>query len=106
MNLQPLFKPKAIAVIGVSLSNDRQPAKVIFNKAHLRSPVKVFAVNPKGGVLQGQPVYVSVSEIPQKIDLAVIAVRAEFAPDVLDDCIKSGVGGAAIISGGFAEVGG
>ena len=105
MNFQPLFKPKAIAVIGVSLSNDRHPANVIFNKAHLRSPVKVFAVNPKGGVLQGQTVYASVSEIPRKIDLAVIAVRAEFAPDVLDDCIKSGVGGAAIISGGFAEVG-
>jgi acetyltransferase len=71
----------------------------------LRSPVKVFAVNPKGGELQGERVYSSVSEIPQRIDLAVIAVRAEFAPDVLQDCIKSGVGGAAIISGGFAEVG-
>ena len=105
MNFQPLFKPKAIAVIGVSLSNDRHPANVIFNKAHLRSPVKVFAVNPKGGVLQGQTVYASVSKIPKKIDLAVIAVRAEFAPDVLDDCIKSGVGGAVIISGGFAEIG-
>ncbi|MBW1697284.1 MAG: CoA-binding protein [Deltaproteobacteria bacterium] len=105
MNFQPIFKPKTMAVVGVSLSNDRHPANVIFNKAHLRSPVKVFAVNPKGGVLQGETVYPSIAQIPQQIDLAVIAVRAEYAPAVVEDCIKHGVGGAAVISGGFAEVG-
>lgn len=105
MNFQPLFKPKTMAVIGISMTNDRHPANVIFNKAHLRSPVKVFAVNPKGGELQGEPVYSKVSEIPKKIDLAVIAVRAEHSLAVLEDCIRSGVGGAVIISGGFAEVG-
>ena len=94
-----------MAVIGVSLSNDRHPANVIFNKTHLRSPVKVFGVNPKGGLLQGETIFTSLSEIPRKIDLAVIAVRAEYVPGVVDACIKHGVGGAAIISGGFAEVG-
>jgi len=105
MNFQPLFRPKTIAVIGVSLTNDRHPANVIFNKAHLRSPVKVFAVNPKGGKIQGETVYRRVSDIPKTVDLAVIAVRSEHAPSVLDECIKAGVGGATIISGGFAEVG-
>ena len=105
MNFQPLFKPKSLAVVGLSLTNDRHPANVIFNKAHLRYPVKVYPVNPRGGELQGQTVYKRVSDIPRKIDLAVIAVRAEFAPDVLKDCIHGGAGGAAIISGGFAEVG-
>jgi len=105
MNFQPLFRPKTMAVIGVSLTNDRHPANVIFNKAHLRSPVKVFAVNPKGGKIQGETVYRRVSDIPKTVDLAVIAVRSEHAPSVLDECIKAGVGGATIISGGFAEVG-
>ena len=77
MNFQPLFKPKAIAVIGVSLSNDRHPANVIFNKAHLRSPIKVFAVNPKGGVLQGQTVYTRVSEIPRKIDQCIFCIHPD-----------------------------
>ncbi len=105
MNFQPLFRPKTMAVIGVSLSNDRHPANVIFNKAHLRSPVKVFAVNPKGGEIQGETIYRSVSDIPKTVDLAVIAVRSEHAPSVLEACIQAGVGGATIISGGFAEVG-
>lgn len=105
MNLKPLFEPQSIAVIGVSLSNDRHPANVIYDKNYLRYPVSVFAVNPRGGTYHGEPVFKSVSEVPVTIDLAIIAVRAEHVPGVLADCIESGVGGAAVISGGFAEVG-
>jgi acetyltransferase len=94
-----------MAIIGVSLTNDRHPANVVFNKNHLRYTTQVFPVNARGGMLQGERVFSSVSEIPEKVDLAVIAVRAEHAPEVLVDCIESDVGGAAIISGGFAEIG-
>ncbi len=94
-----------MAVIGVSLHNDRHPANVIFNKNRLRYPVKVFGVNPKGGTLQGDRVFRTILEIPENIDLAVIAVRAEYIPDIVRECIEAKVGGAAIISGGFAEVG-
>jgi acyl-CoA synthetase (NDP forming) len=94
-----------MAVIGVSLSNDYHPANIIYNKAYLRYPVSVFAVNPRGGSLLGERVFTDISEIPEKIDLAVIAVRAKAVPDVLKQCIQYGVGGATIISGGFAEVG-
>ncbi|MEJ2097789.1 MAG: CoA-binding protein [Deltaproteobacteria bacterium] len=105
LNFEPLFKPKTIAVFGVSLSNDRHPANVIYNKILLRYPVKVYPVNPKGGMLQQDRVYTEVSRIPNKIDLAVIAARAEFVPAILEDCIQNQVGGAVIISGGFAETG-
>lgn len=105
MRLEPLLHPKNMAVIGVSLSNDRHPANVIFNKNHLRQPVAVYPVNPRGGTLQGCKVYTGVSEIPEKVDLAVIAARAEHCPEILSDCIRAGVGGAAVISGGFAETG-
>jgi acyl-CoA synthetase (NDP forming) len=105
VNFKPLFEPKTMAVIGVSLKNDRNPANVIYNKNHLRYPVRVFPVNPKGGVLQGKEVYTRLSEVPEKIDLAVVAVRAEHCPSILEECIQAGVGGAVVISGGFAESG-
>ena len=105
MNFNSLFNPGTIAVIGVSMTNDRHPANVIYNKIHLRYPVKVYPVNPRGGVLQRDRVYRNLSEIPLKIDLAVIAARAEFVPDILQQCIENGVGGATVISGGFAESG-
>ena len=101
----PLFKPKTMAVIGVSLRNDRHPANVIYNKNALRHQVEVFAVNDRGGVFQGKPVYRGILEVPQKVDLAVIATRAELVPAVMADCVRAGVGGGVVISGGFAESG-
>ncbi|MFH1243246.1 MAG: CoA-binding protein [Pseudomonadota bacterium] len=105
MDFKRMFQPKTMAIIGVSMKNDRHPANVIYNKNHLRYPLKVFPVNPGGGTFQGESVYSQISEVPEKVDLAVIAVRSEHVPDVLEECIRAGIGGAAVISGGFAESG-
>jgi len=103
--LAALFKPKTVAVFGVSLGNDRHPANVIYNKLLLRYPVKVYPVNPRGGSLRRDRVYAAISEIPAHVDLAVIATRADFVPKIIQECIQKKVGAAVIISGGFAEVG-
>jgi acetyltransferase len=105
VNLQPLFQPKNMAVVGVSKTNDRHPANVVYNKNHLRYSLNVFPVNPKGGNLNRETIYPRIGDIPEKIDLAVIAVRAEQVPDVVGECIEADVGGAVVISGGFAETG-
>ncbi|MBN1848882.1 MAG: CoA-binding protein [Deltaproteobacteria bacterium] len=105
MNLQPLLQPKTMAIVGVSINNDRHPANVIYTKNNLRLPVTVYPVNPRGGSLHGQRLFQKIADIPDKVDLAVIAVRADYCPDVLLDCIRSGVSGGAVISGGFAESG-
>lgn len=105
MNLRPLFHPRTLAVVGVSLSNEKHPANVIYNKNTLRLRAKVFPVNDRGGIYQGGKVYASVLDIPEKVELAVIATRAERVPKILGDCIQARVGGAVLISGGFAEIG-
>ncbi|MFZ0132800.1 MAG: CoA-binding protein [Desulfobacterales bacterium] len=105
MDFTPLFHPRTIAVFGVSLTNDRHPANVIYNKIHLRYPVDVFPVNPRGGHYQRDRVYADIADIAARIDLAVVAARAEFVPAIIARCIESGVGAAVIISGGFAESG-
>ena len=105
MDLDRLLKPERVAVIGVSTSNDNHPANVIFKKLQFRYPVDVYAVNNRGGELHGVPVYSGIQAIPGAIDLAIIAVRASYSPQILEDCIENGVGGAIIVSGGFAETG-
>jgi len=105
MDYQKLFEPKTMAVIGVSLSNDRHPANIVFNKNSLRYPVKTYGVNPKGGSFHRKEIFASISDLPEKIDLAVIAVRADLVPGVLSECIEAKAGGAVVISGGFAETG-
>ncbi len=94
-----------MAVVGVSTSWDNHPANVIYNKNNLRYPAKVYPVNPKGGRFQRQKLYRSLNEIPETIDLVVIAARSEHVLAITEACIKKGAGGAVIISAGFAETG-
>ena len=103
-----LFYPKSVAVIGAS----NVPGKVgnaIMRSITLRYDGKVYAVNVKGGEIEvnGKKflVYKSIHEIPDEIDVAVIAVPAKFVPDVIDDCGKKGVKAAVVISAGFKEAG-
>ncbi len=105
MDLKPLFEPESLAVIGVSLHNDMHPSNIIFYKNLYRYPVETYPVNPKAGVLKGETAYPSVKDIPHHVDLAIISARAEAVPGIFENCIESGVKGAVIISGGFAEVG-
>ncbi len=105
MDFKALFEPRTMAVVGLSLTNDAHPANVIFHKNYLRYPVKTYGVNPRGGMHRETRIFPRIADIPERIDLAVIAVRAELVPAVMEDCVKAGVGGAIIVSGGFAETG-
>lgn len=105
MDLKPLFEPKSLAVVGVSLHNDLHPSNIIFYKNLYRYPVEAYPVNPKAGILKGVSAYPSVKDLPEVVDLAIVSARAEAVPGILQDCVEAGVKGAAIISGGFSEVG-
>jgi acetyltransferase len=105
MDLKPLFEPKSLAVVGVSLHNDLHPSNIIFYKNLYRYPVEAYPVNPKAGILKGVSAYPSVKDLPEVVDLAIISARADAVPGILQECVETGVKGAAIISGGFAEVG-
>lgn len=105
MDLRPIFEPKSLAVVGVSLHNDMHPSNIIFYKNLYRYPVEAYPVNPRAGILKGEQAYPSVKDVPAAVDLAIISARAEAVPGIFEDCIEAGVKGAIVISGGFAEVG-
>ena len=109
MNLKPLFQPRnAIAVVGVSTSNWMNPGTVVWRKNYFMPGVKhsVYGVNPKGGIIDGVPLFESIEDIPEKLDLVVGAVRAEQTPELVEQAGKMAVPAMIIVSGGFAEVGG
>ena len=103
--LDYIFKPKSIAVIGASDTFRKwgylmveRPLKTGFKGA-------IYPINPSKGEILGLPTYPSVSAVPAAIDLAVITTPAATVPGVLRDCIEKGIKGAVVISAGFAEVG-
>ncbi|MEM2905940.1 MAG: acetate--CoA ligase family protein [Candidatus Bathyarchaeia archaeon] len=103
--LEAFLKPSSVAVIGAS----REPGKVGHDvtvnilKSGYRG--KVFPVNPNAAEVAGLKCYRSVLDIPDIVDLAVVAVPAPLVPGVALESGKKGVKGLVVISAGFREIG-
>ena len=104
-NLNRIFNPKRIAVIGASERRGSIGAKIFSNLTGAGYDGTVFPVNPFRQTVQGIPAYPSVSKIPLKIDFVVIATPAHTVPQIVEECGKAGVAGIIIISAGFKETG-
>ncbi len=66
---------------------------------------RVYVVNPSAPAVSGIPAYKNVNEIPDDVDVAIVAVPADAVTDVVLDCANKGVHGLIVISSGFAETG-
>jgi acetyltransferase len=98
------FKPKAIAVVGATPKPSKGGCNIVRN---LISGYKgrIYPINPRYEEIEGLPCYPSVSVIPDPIDLAIVFVPAKMVPPAVEDCIRKGIPGVMIESGGFAEAG-
>src|SRR5512136_2808146 len=104
-NLDKLFDPKTIAVIGASNKKGSVGYILLRNLIGAEYEGVVYPVNPTSPSVQGIQAYASISQVPRKIDLAVIAVPAKAVPDTVRECGEAGVAGAVIVSSGFREIG-
>jgi acetate---CoA ligase (ADP-forming) len=111
-NLDKIFNPKSIAIVGAS----RNPNAVghgvlknlvrgcVFHSSHCRPfQGKVYPINPNAKSILGVHCYDDLKSVPSQIDLAVICVPAKLVPRIIQDCAVKKVKGAVIISAGFAE---
>ncbi len=103
--LTALFEPKSVAVIGAS-DRENSVGNIIF-KNILSSGYKgrLYAINPKHETIQGQQAYKSIEEIGARVELAVIATRAQTVPHLIEQCGRSGVRNVIVITAGFSESG-
>jgi acetyltransferase len=104
-NLDKIFDPQKIAVIGASESEGSLGAKVLRNLIGVGYSGVVYPVNPFRSTVQGITAYPSILKIPWKVDLAIIATPAHTIPQIVEECGKAGVSGIIIMSAGFKEVG-
>jgi len=99
-----LLAPRSIAVVGASNNLATIGGWVMANLARA-FPATLHPVHPRDDVVQGRAAYRSVAQLPEAVDLAVVVVPAPGVPDVIDQCAAKGVGGAVVITSGFAETG-
>ncbi|HOE17108.1 MAG TPA: CoA-binding protein [Syntrophorhabdaceae bacterium] len=106
-NLDRLFNPSSIAIVGVSSSAGGASfgRNILMSHIAMGYAGKLYPVNKSGGTIAGLPIYACVDDIPGDIDFAIIAVPAQFVPGVIDACRKKGAAGVAVTSSGFRETG-
>lgn len=105
MSFEKLLRPKSVAVIGASADKTKVGNNVLENLLSGGYTGKIYPVNPKAEEILGRKCFRSILEIPDPVDLAVIAVKREIAAQVLKDCAAKTVEAVIIITAGFSETG-
>jgi acetyltransferase len=100
-----LFLPDSVAVIGATERPGTVGRTVLENLLHPSFQGKVYAVNSRHSEICGRQAYPSIGDVPEKIDLAVVATPAPTVPGVIGQCVDAGVKSAVVISAGFKERG-
>jgi acyl-CoA synthetase (NDP forming)/L-amino acid N-acyltransferase YncA len=104
-SLRPLLAPRVVAVAGAG----RRPGGV--GNATLQAMIEygftgqLYAVNPHATDILGVPAFPTVGDIPEGVDLVVIAVPAAMVPTVMADAASAGARAAVVLTAGFGEVG-
>ena len=103
--LDNIFRPKRIALIGVSNDPNSVGGITLKNLVSGGFPGVVYPINPKREAVMGIPCYPDVKSLPKTPDLAVIMTQAKAVPAIIKDCGEAGINGIIIMTAGFKESG-
>lgn len=105
LNLDKIFNPKSIAIVGASDVEGSVGFAIVKNLTQQGYAGKVYYVNIRKPEILGVRTYPTVMEVPETVDLAMVATPAKTVPNVMEECGRAGVKGAIIVSAGFKEIG-
>jgi len=103
LNLERLFRPGSVAVVGATDRLGSYGGQTLLNLRAIGYPGNVWGVNPRRSEALGFPCYPTIAELPAVPDAVVVAVPAAGVPEVIDQAGQSGCGGAVVYGAGFGE---
>src|SRR4030042_3752351 len=105
MDLNPLFYPKSVAVIGASGSLGG--GKVPYFQVLLRNQYQgvLYPVNPKHKKIDGVEAYASIDELPDGIALAIVATPVQQSIDIIKAAVRKKIKFVHFFTSGFGEMG-
>lgn len=106
-DISALFTPRSVAIYGASQEAGTMGHRVLDYLTEAGFAGRILPVNPRHGgeTIDGRRWYAGGAEFGGPVDHAVLAVRAQLAPAVVEDCARHGVRSLSILAGGFAEIG-
>jgi acetyltransferase len=103
--LEAIFAPQSVAVVGASPNPSRLGHQVLRNILSHGYEGTVYPIHPEASTILDLPVYPSVLDVPDPVELAVIVIPTSAVLKVVDECGQKGVKGLIVITAGFKEVG-
>jgi acetyl coenzyme A synthetase (ADP forming)-like protein len=104
-SLRAFFRPGSVAVIGASRNPASIGGRILSGLIAAGFHGAIYPVNPSAAAIGGLAAYATVTDIPQPVDLAIIAVPRDAVLHAIDDCAGRGVRAVVVITAGFAETG-
>ena len=98
-----LLAPRSVVIVGASANTDRVGGRLVTVLKQHGLQGQLYLVNPARSEIQGIPCYAAVADLPDGIDLAVVAVKAAEAARVVRECRARGIPAAYVVSSGFSE---
>lgn len=105
LHLRAIFAPRSIALIGATDRPGSVGRTLLWNLLSHPFGGTVYPVNAKKRSVLGIRAYPSIAEVPDTVDLVIVATPAHTVPGVIRECVANGVRGAIVISAGFREIG-
>jgi acetyltransferase len=104
-NLERIFNPRSIAVVGTNNMKGTVPYDILFNILKTEFTGIVYPVSPGEKSICSVKAYKYVLDITDPVDLAIIVFPSAVCHMALEQCGQKGIKGVVIISAGFREVG-
>lgn len=102
MSLESLLRPRSIAVIGAS-DNPKRIGGVPVDLLIRANFGKLYPVNPKNETVQGLKAYAEIEQVPEVVDLVIVALSADATLSMLERCHALGITAALVFASGYAE---
>jgi acyl-CoA synthetase (NDP forming) len=103
--LDCVLAPRSVAVIGASTALHKTGGRRWRSLVEAGFAGPLYPIHPSADEILGRRAYRSITEVPGPVDLAVVLVRPELVPQIVGDCVASGVPAVVVITAGFGESG-
>jgi len=104
-SLRHLLLPDTVAVVGASRRRGTLGREILHNIVTGGFTGTVYPVNPRAVSLAGLPCLASVDDLPEHVDLAILALPAAVVTDVAERCGRRGVRSLVVITSGLGSRG-
>jgi acetyltransferase len=102
-DLDVFLNPQSVALIGVSQRTGKGAFNIMENIVNYGFKGKIYPVHPRADEILGVKTFRRVEDLPEGVELGIIAIPREGVPAIVSSCARKGVKGLIIVTQGFAD---